>query len=205
MIIGYELTGHDNDSYMLGEETRRAISDEEREFFDWRFTKDGGQHPATCPKCGRKLDPNYLNPAFKLRKKRLDVSSTYDGYTIVSTRFREFCEDAGVSNVEFISLPSHPTHFWFRVSHILKVDTEASHGIRFLYPCDQCEAYAGVFGASKLVFVGVGSTVPKGISRTDIEFAQAHEQAPIIILDPDLTVAMKAERFRGICLDEIEI
>ncbi len=74
MIIGYMLTGHDNNSFMLGDETRKAETPEEREFFDWRFIQNGGQHPATCPKCGRKIDPNYINPKFKLKKKKMDFS-----------------------------------------------------------------------------------------------------------------------------------
>lgn len=205
MIIGYQLTGHDNDSYMLGEETRPAASAEERKFFGWRFTQNGAQHPATCPKCGRKTDSDYVNPAFKLRKKRMDVSSTYDGYTIVSTRFREFCETSKIAHVEFVSLPSQPTHAWFRVHRILKVDIKASLGLRFLYPCDVCQAYAGVFGTSGLRFVGVDTTVPKGISRTDLDFAQAHEQHPVIVVDTQLAMAMKAEKFRGICLNEIKM
>lgn len=52
--IAYILSGLDNDSYMLGDETRKAATVEERKFFDWRFVKDGKQHPATRPKWEQK-------------------------------------------------------------------------------------------------------------------------------------------------------
>lgn len=205
MIAGYQFGGHDNDSYMLGEETRPAASAEEREYYDWRFVQNGGQHPATCPKCGRKTDANYVSPTFKLGKKRMDVGSTYDGYTIVSERFRQFCADLDIADVDFVSLPSEPRHYWFRVQKTLKVDTHASQGLRFLNYCDRCHSYAGVFGTSRLRFIGVETTVPKGFSRTDLEFAQAHEQSPVIVADPDLGAAIHAQGFTGVDLIEIGV
>jgi hypothetical protein len=205
MVIGYQFRGHDNDSYMLGEETRRAASEAEREFFDWRFTQNGEQHPATCPTCGRKVDRDYVSPSFKLRRKRMDVSGTYDGYVIVSERFRQFCRTKSIPNVEFLRLPSQPLHYWFRVLRLVEVDTKISLGLRFLYFCPMCHAHAGVFGTSRLRFKGWETTVPKGFSRTDLEFAQAHQQHPVIVVDPELAEELKAEKFRGMCLTEMEI
>jgi hypothetical protein len=203
-IIGYSLSGHDNDSYMLGEETRRALTDEERQFFDWRFVKDGKQHPATCPKCGRKIDPGFVDPSFHLSKKSMDIGSTFDGYTIVSEKFKRFCESHEMRGIESIALPSQPKHYWFVIRNIIEVDTTKSLGIRFLYYCDWCQKYAGVFGTDGLRFKGVESPITEGIYRTDIEFAQAHEQHPIIVVGTEVAAAMKAAKFKGICLNKIE-
>jgi hypothetical protein len=203
MIVGYKLSGHDNDSYMLGEETRRTTTSDERVFFDWRFIQNGEQHPATCPKCGRKIDPNYINPHFRLRKKSMDIGSTYDGYTIVSNRFMEFCIAIKLTGVEFVPLPSQPDHYWFRVHNSLKVDRENSVGLRLMNFCDGCQTYAGVFGTSGLRFSDVKSTIPSGIFRTDLEFSQAHEQHPIFLVDTNLAALLKIQKFKGLCLSEL--
>lgn len=203
-VIAYILTGHDNNSYMLGEETRKALTAEERQFFDWRFAKDGGPHPATCPKCGRKTDPHFIDPSFELYKKSLDISSTFDGYMIVSERFKGFCESLRIDGVEFIALPSQPKHHWLVVRNILEVDTIESAGIRFLYYCDLCQNYAGVFGTDGLRFKGIESPIMNGIYRTDLKFAQAHEQQPVIVIGTEVAAAMKEVRFKGICLSRIQ-
>ena len=202
-ILAYAISGHDNNSYMLGEETRRAETDEEREFFDWRFVKDGKPHPAICSKCGRKIEHRYIDHNFKLRKKRMDISSTYDGYTIVSEDFKTFCEGRSIASVEFVPLPSQPKHYWFVAQNILEVDLDLSVGLRFLYPCDRCESYAGVFGTSALRFKNVTSPISDGIYRTDLEFAQAHQQAPVIVVGTEVASAIKARKFKGTCLNAI--
>jgi len=122
MLVGYRMSEQDNDSFMLAGETRKAVTDEERKFFDWRFTFNGGQHPATCIKCGSKTDPNYVNPFFKLSKKRLDLSSTYDGYTIISEKFRDFLVSKKLIGIDFVSLPSQPKYYWLRVNRAIDID-----------------------------------------------------------------------------------
>ena len=201
--IAYLLSGLDNDSYMLGEETRKATA-EERKFFDWRFVKDGKQHPATCPKCGRKIDPAYIDPSFKLSKKRLDIGSTYDGYTIVSDKFKAFCESHEVKGIEFAVLPSQPHHYRFVAHSILDIDTAKSQGLRVFYHCDLCDNYAGVFGTGGLRFEGVDSPVIQGIFRSDLEFGQAHEQAPLIVVGIELAAAMKVAGLRGLSFEKVE-
>jgi hypothetical protein len=203
MIRGYLLTGHDNDSYMLGNETRRAVTAEERQFFDWRFTYNGGQHPATCPCCGRKIDNNYINPNFELRKKRMDIGTTYDGYTIVSDRFREFIEAQKVSEIDFVSLPSQSKHYWLLPRKVLVVDQTRSQGLRLMYPCQVCGANAGIFGTTGLRFVGINEEIPEGIFRSDLEFGQAHAQHHLIIVSSQMVTAMKSQKFEGLSLTEI--
>jgi len=205
-LIAYSLSGHNNDSYMLGEETTKAKTEEERQFYSWRFIKDGAQHPSTCKKCGRKIDPDFIDPDFFLRKKNMDISSTYDGYTIVSKKFKDFCERQSevISGVEFIALPSQLDHYRLVIRNIIDVDKSRSIGIRFLYYCDLCHKYAGVFGTGKLRFKNIESPILKGMYRTDIDFAQAHEQHPVIIVGLELANKIKDAKLEGACLKKLE-
>lgn len=202
-VLAYLLRAQDNNSYMLGEETRKAATDEERAFFDWRFMKDGQSHPATCAQCGRKTDSHFVDPAFKLRKKGLDIGATYDGYTIVSDRFKDACERLGLGGLEFRPLPSVPTHHWLVVQPVLDVDIDQSEGLRFLYHCDLCQQHAGVFGTVRLRFKGLTAPIPNGIFRTDLSFGQAHEQSPLTVLGTETCARLKAEPFKGIRFEAI--
>ena len=56
--LGYALSGHDDDSYMLGSETYKP----DPRSSEWHFGAAGQPHPATCPSCGGKVDPDYIHP-----------------------------------------------------------------------------------------------------------------------------------------------
>ncbi|MFH1026487.1 MAG: hypothetical protein V1791_00645 [Pseudomonadota bacterium] len=207
MTVGFLLAGHDNNSFMLGEDSRKAMTLEEGEFYHWRFTLNGGLHPAICQKCGRKTDQSFFNPKFNLCKKRMDISSTYDGYTIVSERFRQFCISQKLNSLEFVKLPSQPGHYWLRVHNVLVIDREKSTEIQFRHHCDLCNSYAGVHWTSwpaKICFQDVESAILTGIYRSDMEFADSHEQSYLTIVSFDLVTAIKAQKFKGISLTKIE-
>jgi len=90
-ILGWELIVPDNDSCMLGEETEKVVDPILRKSCDWRFMLKGQPHPATCQRCGRKTNGDYLNPEFRVKKRRHFLSITQDGYVVASKEFQEIC------------------------------------------------------------------------------------------------------------------
>ena len=191
------VSGQDNDSYMLGTRTRKAETEAEGVFFDWRFTaSDGSPHPALCPCCGRKTDPSFIDPAFRVTRKRFDLSHTYDGYTIASRIFREACQTEHGAGLEFEPIRAESEFFLVSANRILSVDRD-SPGLRFLYPCPVCREYAGVFGISHLRFLDAD---PDAIGwwRTDIQFAQAHQQQPLLVVGKPTAKWLRARKFKGV-------
>ena len=81
---GYSLRAPDNDSfyYELGEDV-----------------------PA-CPRCGLVTQLYWLNPPFKLKRTKYDVSYTYDSALIVSERFVAFA--TRYPGARFLRLRPHP-------------------------------------------------------------------------------------------------
>ena len=57
-----------------------------------------------CRYCGFKTRYDYTNPLFKLSKKTMDISYTYDGACIVSEKWKSFCIENDFSNVSFVPL-----------------------------------------------------------------------------------------------------
>lgn len=135
MIIAYVLSPHDDGTYMLGTDTYRPR--DPAGFYDWRFGNDGSPHPATCPTCGRKTDPEYINPSFRAKRRNWDMSSTYDGYRIVSRRFRDFCIQNGWPGMSFVSLPADADFLVLRLSIVLPFDADRRR-TRFESLCPEC-------------------------------------------------------------------
>ncbi len=142
MFFGWQLSIEPNDSYMLGEETAKATTPERKKYLDWYFLKDGQVHPALCPQCGRRTDDSFIDHKFILRKKRFDISWTYDGYLILSLKARTFLERT-FHGLAFKSLPSPSGFFVLDLESLPKliINREKS-GIRFEDYCDVCNHYA---------------------------------------------------------------
>ena len=143
MIVAYRLSVDDDDSHLLGDETFRPPRSVG--FHDWRFGTAERPHPATCPTCGRKTDPDFVNPRFRVHKRRRDVVATADGYCLASERFRRYCESQRWEGVVFLPLPSDPDFFVFRPTLVLPFDP-ARQGTRFENPC-HLPRYYNVIGA----------------------------------------------------------
>jgi hypothetical protein len=196
------VSGVDNDSYVLGPHTRDAQSDAERTYFEWRFTDaDGGAHPATCPTCGRQTAPNFVSAEFRLARKRFDLSMTYDGYTVGSSRFRDACLEHHGTGLELDAIPTEAGFFFVRATRVLAVE-RSSPGLRFLYPCPRCHELAGVFGVSHL---RLPDADPSAIGwwRTDLAFGQAHEQSPALVVGAPTAAWLRTRKLKGLSLNPV--
>lgn len=98
MSIGFVMSGPDNDSYMLR----------------------GPGSPPVCGSCGLLSGRAWVDPGFELRDRRFDVSYTYDGYLIVSQRFKDVADGVGT---RFIGLPSISGFYALVVENVLPFDT----------------------------------------------------------------------------------
>jgi hypothetical protein len=201
MIVAYELSPHDNDTHMLGNETYRPPRS--AGFHDWRFGKEGTPHPATCPTCGRKTDPSYVNPKFKAKRRTWDIGATYDGYTIVSKRFREFCRKHGCQGMTFVPLPADKDFFVLRLSKVLPFDSERRK-TRFEDCCPACGAFYNVIGADPVYLRGVTAPITEGFFRSDLEFASGPEQHPLILVGVGTAEKLRKQKFQKFDLEEIE-
>lgn len=194
MLIAYQISPHDDGTHMLGRETFRPPPS--AGYYDWRFGKDGVPHPATCETCGRKTDANYVHPKFRAKKRTWDISSTYDGYCIVSSRFRQFCEQQGWRGMQFVTLPSDNDFFVLRISKTLTFDAERRE-TRFEDPCPTCKSYFNVIGANPAYLHGIKSPIKEGFFRSDLEFGSGHEQHPLILIGVETAKKLKDQGFRN--------
>lgn len=184
MIIGYEISGYDNDSYMTGSCDK---------LFPELITIP------KCDKCGYRTDYRFTNIDFKLKRKTLDFSSTYDGITIVSLRFKEFCNRYGYENLEFIELPKSPTFFQLNIQgNIIEYEAGLKENL-----CDKCGQFESVVAPS-MKLDNLLETLNDGFYQSDLWFASGNEKTPIIIISPTTRENFLKENFKNICFTEIK-
>ncbi|WP_145259936.1 hypothetical protein [Calycomorphotria hydatis] len=192
---------HDDGTAMLGPSTYRVSRD--AGYYDWRFGRDGIPHPATCATCGRKTDPEYINPDFRVKSRKRDLSVTYDGYVLVSKRFRKFCETHDWSKfISFSTLPSDNDYFVFKPVQVLKFDSERRR-TRFEDLCPECNHFFNVIGATPVFLRNVENPLTEGIFRSDLEFASGHAQSPLIILGTETAKEIRRQAFQKLDIKPI--
>jgi hypothetical protein len=182
MIVGYILTGNDNGSC----------------FFD----KSDKSLPI-CKKCGYVTDFDYISPNIKLKVIKYDISSTYDNRTIVSNKFKIFCDDNKFTGVLFHELPKNPEFYKMTISNIIKVDTDKSN-LRYYKFCDECGNYESVTPAIPVYLKEVKVPLLDGFYATDIHFASGNEKCPLKIVGVNTYEIMRKQNFKGINFIKME-
>jgi hypothetical protein len=130
------------------------------------------------------------------------MASTYDGQTIVSMSFKEFCEAEGYPGLNFGEFDRDPYHFHFTVSQQVEFDSER-RGTVFEDLCPRCGNYVTVVGATP-AFLKVRDALADGFYRTDILFASGDEKHPIFVIGKETMRKMKAAGFKGIFYKPVE-
>ena len=171
----FTLSAPDNDSYML---TNLPPS-------------------LRCGSCGRNVDPAWTDPTFAPTIGHWDVSYTYDGYFIVSSRFREVLADRGAGYVE---LPAQPSCFVLVPLERLEFDA-MRRGTKFENFCTKCSRYHDVAGATP-AFLRFAPP-PNELRGTDIEFGSGDEQHPLLVVGSTLADELRAADLSGLDLHPI--
>jgi hypothetical protein len=154
-MIAYQLSGHDNGTSAYG----------------WPGAP-------RCLACGYITDRNAIDPELRVKRRGLDVSSTYDNVLLVSRRFAEACRyewDAGL-----VALASDPEFFVLKPPRVVPFDA-ARRGTRFEKLCPVCEQYESVVGANPGYLRIAALPTPDGFFRTDLGFGSGDEKSPLVI------------------------
>lgn len=174
-LVAKRLSASDNDSYMHK------------------------VYPNCCSKCGYPTK-SEVNPNFELKKKHFDASYTYDGYLIVSQRFKDFCQKEGYENIIFHEFKQKGFYF-FEALKICPLDYNR-HKVQLIDLCPVCGKYAEVISPPS--FVKPGFVVePHSTYRSEDEFGSYNQKGVLTIVGLEAAKKMKEERFRGLYFRDI--
>ena len=157
-----------------------------------------------CLKCGELLNKwEEEIRGVRVKKRRFDVSVTYDGVTIVSSAFRKWYESAGIEGLVITPLPDDPDFASIVTTTVVAFDSLRRH-TRFLNACDLCGRYKEVIGANP-VFLKPGHVVPaRGFCGTDIEFGSGDGKHPLLLCGAETANLIVRAKLRGCTLFPIE-
>jgi len=180
MVLGFTITGQDNDSYLKEDLYGKNIS----ECIDYIANRE-----------------KYITEDFRISKTKYDYSYTYDGALIISQRFKDFCEKLEFTDIEFHKLQAQPNFYLFKVNSVIEFDSERRK-TRFLEYNEKCGEYNEVVGAVP-VCLKDNQKIKKGFYRTDIEFGRGYAKSPLIIVDKDIYKKIQKEKFKGLYGEKI--
>jgi hypothetical protein len=176
-VLGYLLLAHDNGSHMYGRDSTAP----------------------RCSECGFIVDRTVLDPGFRLRRRTMDVSFTYDHCCVVSERFRSETLGLGAS---FQALIEEPGFYTMNVdSDPIRFDSEARHSAFDAWCCG-CERFTQVAGLTPVYLVD-WEPLPERFSRTDVSFGSGDELSPAFLVGPILAQRLRKLNFRGLELEPI--
>jgi hypothetical protein len=155
----------------------------------------------SCSELTSKWDEPLLGLVIK--KRRWDLSITYDGVLIASQRFKTMYDANDLSGLVFHSLPDDHDFFAIRAVKVVEFDADRRQ-TRFINPCPRCGRFESVVGATP-VFLKAGSLVEAlEFVRTDLEFGSGDEKHPLLICGPTAAETLADAKLKGLDLSRIK-
>jgi hypothetical protein len=133
-----------------------------------------------CSACGYRIDLPKYNPSYNPKNSMQDFSITYDGFWIVSVKFRDFCIAQNYDDLEFEKFQSNNDYFNLKVNNVVVFDYEKRR-TRFEKRCNLCGNFESIVGATP-TYLLVKSPIKTGILRTDILFGSGNEKHSLVIV-----------------------
>lgn len=164
---------------------------------DIEYMYDNENRPGTCPICHNTLE-KIPDVHYKVEKKRADILCTYDGYCIVTEKFKEFCNENKYPNITFIALTDSIGYYFFMPHDIYKLDY-IHRKTQFLNKRECCGSYDEIIGATPAYKLSSFSTESDDfINRSEYLFGTKGCKDPLIIIGLKTQQKMKAFGLKGI-------
>jgi hypothetical protein len=135
------------------------------------------------------------------RRLKYDVSISYDGVVVVSPRFRELYEDAGMTGLRFTELGDNA--FAIHATETVPFDGE-KRGTRFEKKCATCGQFESVVGAAPAILAVGVSVAGLAFARTDLEFGSGDEKSPVLVCGDDAAAALRGAGLKGLDLEAVQ-
>ncbi len=193
-VLAFELTGHDDGSYMLGNDTFKPLAGAS----EWRFGRNGVPHTATCRECGGKVNHEYVDPGYRVKKRRRDITTTYDGYTLVSSRLCRVLTENGASSHDFVRLPADQDFFWLRPQSVLRYSA-----MQRSRPCAVCGNFADEVVPVPEFASTLSEQIASGVFRSSIEFGSTPLKSFKVVVGANAGTALSAASFVGVELTPV--
>ena len=201
-MLGFQVSMQDNDSYAFREYP--PLTEYQRIHQALLPDMSGNSRPNVlrCNACAELLGKwDESLSGLIVKKRKYDISVTFDGVTLVSKRFQSAYESAALSGLAFKQLPDDADFLAVRPSRSVEFDAERRK-TRFINRCATCCRFESVVGATP-VYLKAGTIIGlKEFVRTDLEFGSNDEKHPLLLCGRTAAEVIKNAKFKGIHLNE---
>lgn len=180
----FDILGHDNETSFITDDVELAV----------------------CPGCLLPRDKWSLPLQGKrIRKRTLDISSTYDGFRVASQRFVEEYRKHNLVGLQFLVLPDDPQFAVVYPTHVVPLDVEQTH-LEFEDRCPVCGEWDTiVLSGNPICLKSPVSVSPEGFARTDYELATHEEKSPILICGQLAMEVLRSSNLKGLVIGEVSV
>ena len=144
-----------------------------------------------------------VNPSYRIGKKLRDFYDTYDGFHIVSERFKAFCDERQYPNLSFVALPKSPGYYFFSPEDIYEIDHERGK-VQYITKRECCGSY------DEIIIPGPYYKSPDYYIETDdfilrsrYMYASYAHKHPLIIVGSKTFEEMKKANILGITTSDV--
>lgn len=164
-----------------------------------------GQEPAgvLCRECDCVLDDEYVPKRVSIRRP-YEVASTYDNRTIVSERFKRFCDNERLKRVQFILVNERRKLYLLRPRKVLQLDISRSN-TRFGKICRSCGQHEFVVGIDGIRLRDIRKPIRRGLYRSDLLFASNRGKRPLHVVGIETRDRILEEHFRGVLFEPLTV
>jgi hypothetical protein len=156
--------------------------------------------PYTCTSCHYPIKKE-INPDFILKKK-FDVSFTYDGYLIVSDKFKYFCETQLYRNLVFHTIIKEPNYYYLECDKIIQLDYKRRN-VEFGKLCPICDRFDTVIGASPS-YIQQGFVIQESsFYKSEYEFGSYWNRFPLIVVSMSVAKELVKQKFKGLYFKDV--
>lgn len=158
-------------------------------------------NPGLCPICHNTIE-QIPDTMYKVRKRKGDVFGTYDGFIIVTEKFKQFCEERNYPHLIFTPFVKSPGYYFFLPQDIYQLDYERRE-VKFTNKRSCCGCYDEVTGCFNYKAVGFSMPTNDFICRAEYFFGSYSSKGPVIIVGLETAVEMKKYGLKGIYFKDI--
>jgi hypothetical protein len=146
---------------------------------------------------------NYFNDLYKVKGncRKFDLIDIYDGHSVISEKFKLFCEINKYKNLEFIQLPLDPMFYLFKVHSIIEFDP-IKRGTRFLGQSKKYNGFKEIIGATP-VYIKKDIKLEDGFYRTDLFFGSSDRKSPVLLAGEETKKKIIEANLKGFYFEEI--
>lgn len=156
----------------------------------------------TCDYCNDIL-AKFPNTDFLPNKRFFNFGCTYDGYHIVSHKFKCLCDSLDIKDVEFLELTRSDGFYYINPLQTYWLDEKASQIKHIGEPCPHCGGYLWTGCPNALFSINGNEIKDHFLRKTNIKFGDRFRQAPLIIIDVDTAKEFKRQNIKGIRFEPV--